>query len=196
MARIDVGSLASLLLMLLAGCAGVDRDEALGVVEAYQDRANRHALDEVVDIFTEDATWYLGPRLTYEGRDEIRRPHALDAATDARLDFEVLDFTENGVRCLIREDNAVFEALELGPVAQEAHLLIRDGRIASLRAIPRQESEGAARRLEAFYGWLRDERSEFVAEHFDERGQLIGPESASALIEVARTWAQENPRRE
>jgi len=178
------------LLAVLFACASVDRAGVLAVVEAYEAAVNRRDVEAQTALFAEDARWWRDEVLAYEGREAIGRACALDAATRARLDLEVLSIRGSAVRCRADKGNELCDALGLGEVRQEILLEVRGGRIRGLRALPPSDP-GVEEGISAFAGWLR-------ATHPDEAGRLLGEDGAAPdeeevrrLVELARRWRAE-----
>jgi hypothetical protein len=79
--------------------------DLLSIVASLQDAANRHAVDEVMAMFADQAEFELTGLTRLVGKNEIRSIFEYDAGVDSNIQFINCTSTADTVTCRIVETN-------------------------------------------------------------------------------------------
>lgn len=107
------------------------------LVAVFEDAANRHAIDEVLAIFTDEAVFELAGVVRLSGKREIRAVFEYDAGVHCRLQLVNRRATAQGVTCQIIEINDRISAAGLDVLLYSpVELFFEATRICLWRAVP------------------------------------------------------------
>ena len=90
-----------------------NQKDPLSQVKKLQDLINRHAVDETVDMFADDACLELVGLNHLVGKEEIRNGFEYDEAVNSELEFFECISEKNTVNCRMKERNDRLRALGL-----------------------------------------------------------------------------------
>jgi hypothetical protein len=136
------------------------RNDLLSAVKALQDAANRHATDEVMAIFADDAEFELEGLVRLVGKKEIRSIFEYDAGVNSKIELINCNVTADTVNCQLVETN---DRLRLAGVDRLVYhscvLSFKNSLIRSWRAAPDPEAVRAV-------GQFWNAAGQWIARHF------------------------------
>lgn len=189
------GPLPAAALALLAGCASSPspaEGDALELVRAYEESANRGAAGEAAGHFSEDAVWTIDGQTVCTNRAEVRELLAYQVAIETRRELTALERTRAGVRARLTGTNAFHAALGFDAMSQEVRFVLRDGRIRALSATSDPaDRERLAGLLLPFLEWLgaahpEEARVLMAADRLED-----GTARGRRLLELVAEWRAE-----
>lgn len=165
--------------------------DLLSVVAALQDAANRHAIDEVMAMFADDAEFELEGLTRLVGKKEIRSIFEYDAGVNGEIRLINCTATSDAVSCQLVETNDRLRLAGLDKLLYPSCVLaFEKGLIRSWRAIP---DPGPARAFDKFCGAVRL----WIAEHYPieyarmftrEGGFMRNRENGERVVQLARQY--------
>ena len=184
---------------LLAGAALTlaQEDDLIALVQTYQEAANNHDLDAIMDMFTDDAEFELVGQAKITGHEQLRALHDYDTGLHTELQFYNCVAAENTVTCEVREQNDWQRAANIPEYHYtSAVFTFKDGLIQKIVATMSPESAqvlGAT--MQAFNKWAMGKRPDAVAKLLTPDGQFIyAQESARIVVDLLKEWqASVNP---
>ncbi len=166
------------------------------VVLRYIDASNRHDLDWIRPLFTDDVTWDLAGD-TRHGIDEVMAPHEQDVITDTHLDIDIERVAGDTVVGDVVERNTFLTALGLDSIAYPGTAFIfRGGRIEHLGPIGRVSDAPSPLQaaLAPFFAWVRSKHPEDWAVLVDRDGRpRYGEEGGRTLLRLVNEWRVRQP---
>lgn len=138
----------------------IARNDLLSAVKSLQDAANRHAIDEVMAMFVDDAEFELGglPRLV--GKKEIRSIFEYDAGVNSKIELTNCAVTADTVNCQFVETNDRLRLAGVDRLVYQSCVLSFGKRlIRSWRAAPDPEAVRAV-------GQFWNAAGQWIASHF------------------------------
>lgn len=136
------------------------QNDLLDVVKVFQDAANRHAIDEVMEMFADDAELELEGLTRLVGKKEIRSIFEYDAAVNSKIELINCAATADKVSCQLVEANDRLRLAGLGSILYPSCVLCFEERlIRSWRAVPDPD---AIRAVDQFWGSVR----QWINEHY------------------------------
>jgi limonene-1,2-epoxide hydrolase len=167
------------------------RDDLLTLVSALEDAANRHAIDEVMAMLTDDVAFELEGMARLVGKQEVRSVFEYDAGIHGEIHLINCTAEGNGVSCQLVESNDRLREAGLDTLLYPSCLLsFTNQRIRAWRAVPDPE---AARTFERFWVevrlWIADNCPADYARIFSSDGRFIRNRSnGERVVQLARQY--------
>ncbi len=149
----------------------MDSEALIRCVDAFQEAANRHAIDTVLAMFAEEAEFEIVGLTKLTGKPQIRAIFEYDAGVNGDLQFINRTATGDTVTCQLVERNDRLAAIGIDPLFYPSCVFVfKAGRIQRFTAIPDADGIGKSRAAwKAFLPW--------VAEHYPvDHAGLFTPE--------------------
>jgi hypothetical protein len=152
---------------------------------------NRHAVDEIMDMFDEGAEFEIVGISHFTGKENIRSVFEYDSAVHTKLVF--FDCTSKGdaVTCQIVERNDRLEALGIKELLYRSCILaFKDGLISKFMAtIDVDMARAVGERSSAFVDWIS---KNYPGEHsrmFTREGRFIySGENGKNVVALMKEW--------
>lgn len=159
-------------------------------VLAYQDAHNRHHLDLVLGMLTDDISFETVGVWVKVGKDNIRLLEEFDAGVDGSLVFHHLATDGTLVRATATERNDWFRVAGIGDVNYASiEFAFREHQICSIRAQMAPESAQAiADVLRSVVRWAAREQPEALDKLMPQGEFAYSADSAAAWVALLRTW--------
>ena len=126
----------------------------VNLVTALEDAFNRHAVDEIIAMFTDDAVLELKGLARIVGKNEIRPIFEYDIGVNGSAQFLDRMVANDTVRCQFVEANDRLRAAGLEHIVYAPCVIsFRNSLISSWWAVPDQ---AATQKLDQFWGPVRD----------------------------------------
>ena len=168
-----------------------DQHDLLGTAKAFQNAANRHAIDEVMAMFADDAEFELVGLTRLAGKKEIRSIFEYDEGVNGRI--ELINCTLQGdmVTCQLVESNDRLRIAGFDRMHYPSCVLsFADGLIRAWRATPDPES---TRSFNQFWGavqaWIAEHHAADYACMVTPQGHFIRDrENGVRVVQLAREY--------
>ena len=163
--------------------------DRLSVVEAFQDAANRHAIDEIMAMFADDAEFELEGLARLVGKKEIRTIFEYDAGVKGEIQLINCTAKTDTVSCQLVERNDRLRAAGLDRLLYPSCVLSFTNKlIRSWRAVPDPEP---ARAFDQFWGavrlWISEHYPADYARIFTREGRFIrNRDNGERAVQLAR----------
>jgi hypothetical protein len=165
--------------------------DLVGVVKTFQDAANRHAVDEVMAMFTEDAEVELKGTTRLLGKSEIRSIFEYDAGVNGNI--QLINCTESvdAVSCQLVETNERLRLAGLSSLLYPSCVLSFEKKlIRSWRVTPDPES---IQTFNQFWGpvglWIAKYYPSDYARMFTREGRFIrNRDNGERAVQLAREY--------
>lgn len=132
------------------------QQDLVSLVQTFQDVANRHAVDTVMSMFSDDAEFEIVGQVTLVGKQQIRDIFEYDAGGNTKLQF--INCTSEGdtVTCQIMERNDWLEAMGISKLHYTSGVLtFKDGLIQKFTAtLPAESARTIGEIWQTFLPWL------------------------------------------
>jgi hypothetical protein len=165
--------------------------DLLSIVAALQDAANRHAVDEVMAMFADDAVFELTGLTRLVGKNEIRSIFEYDAGVDGNIQFVDCTSTGDTVTCRLLETNERIRLAGLDSLLYPAcRLSFDNGLIRLWSAVPDPES---TRAIMEFWGavgeWIKEHYPAEYTRMFTREGRFIrSRENGERAVRLGRQY--------
>lgn len=151
------------------------QSDLLDIVKAFQDAANRHAIDDVMAMFTEDAEFELKGMTQLFGKSEIRSIFEYDTGVSGKIQLINCTETADAVSCQLVETNDRLRLAGLDSLLYPSCVLSFEKKlIRSWRVVPDPE---VTRVLNQFWGavglWIAKYYPSDYARMFTREGRFI-----------------------
>ena len=145
--------------------------DVLSVMQRLQNLPDRYRVDDLMDLFNDDAQYQIMGHSTLIGKDKIRQAFEYDAAANTELRFINLLPHRDGLTCQLVARNDRLRAMGIDDVFYTSCTIsLREGQIQKFVATVEEEaSQRIKRRVQAFVAWL-------AREHPVEFSRLCTPE--------------------
>ncbi len=172
------------------------RGELVSVVRGLERAANRHAIDEVMDVFTDDVEFELVGLARLVGKEDMRRVFEYDEGVNGEIHLLNLTARDDVVECLLVERNDRLRVAGVGEMRYPSCVFsfTDDGsagaKIRSWRAAPDPE---AMRAFDGFWRevrrWIVDRHPTDAARMFTSDGRFVRTRSNGARsVQLAREY--------
>lgn len=187
-----------LLAILLAAISSCRSSESpLALVGTYQDLSNDHAVERLLDMYTEDARLDFGPMGVVEGKDRIRGIHNYDRALDTEMHLEHCRLAGRNVTCHVVERNDWLRTagIERLVYTESVFTFDEDGHIEMVSAKPAPESlDSMGVALSRFGAWAREHAAEDYETLFREDGSFsYSYENGRKVLALLSRWRDSAP---
>jgi hypothetical protein len=159
---------------------------------AYEEAYNRHDLQAVMAMYTDDIRFEMigdPPRL---GKEEVRLVEEYCAAVNSMLSFKDLVETADGVSFRATERNDWSRLAGIGEIEYvSCHFTFRDGLLAAVRVEMAEPSTEASDRVwRSLMAWASKERGEALAQLMPAGEPVFEAETARGWLALLQEWRQ------
>ncbi len=136
-----------------------NRGDVMRLMERLQALPERYRVNELLDLFNDDAQFQVMDHSTLIGKETIRQVFEYDAAANTELRFINLLPHHDGLTCQLIARNDRLEAMGIDEVLYTSCTIsLRDGRIQRFVAtVDEKASRRIKERVESFVAWLARE---------------------------------------
>jgi len=167
------------------------KQDLLGLVQAFQDVANRHAVDTVMGMFADDAEFEIVGLYTVVGKQQIRAIFEYDAGVNTELQF--INCTSEGdtVTCQLVERNDRLKVIGISKLQYTSCVLtFKDRLIRKFTVTPPAESARSIGEIwQAFLPWLGRNYPADYSKMFTPAGRFIyNRENGERVVPLLKEW--------
>jgi hypothetical protein len=141
-----------------------NQGDVLSLMQRLQNLPDRFRVDDLLDLFNDDAQYQIMGHSTFVGKDKIRQAFEYDAAANTELRFINLLPHRDGLTCQLIARNDRLRAMGIDDVFYTSCTIsLREGQIQKFVATVEEEaSQRIKQRVQAFVAWLaREHPAEF-----------------------------------
>jgi limonene-1,2-epoxide hydrolase len=163
----------------------------VNLVQAFCEAVNRHAVAEVIAMFSDEAEFELAGLYRIVGKKQIRSVFEYDAGVHTKLEFSRFQIEGNMVKCQLVERNDRLEAIGFSKLDYPSCLLtFKERRIQKFSAKPDEESmKKIANALQGFLPWLAQKYPSDRAKMYTSEGRFIySRENGERAVPLLREW--------
>lgn len=183
-----IGVVMAVLLTFFTGCR---RQDLLNKVTVYADAANRHDLEAIDAMLTDDIVFEMNGRGIAMGKEQFRNIQDNDAGFNTELELTDCKQSGNKVACKITERNDYVRAAGINEIQYSSDVFtFKNGLIRKISATMSPESVKAGKEFDqGFVAWVRQNRSEELSKLMTPDGKFKwGRESAKIMVNLARDY--------
>jgi hypothetical protein len=165
--------------------------DLLTLVRKFEDAMNRHAIDEVMDMFGVGAEFEIVGISHFNGRENIRNVFEYDTAVHTQLVFLNCTVKGDAVTCQIVERNDRLEALDIKKLLYRSCIIaFQDGLISKFTAtidvdMARAVGEGSR----GFVDWISKHYPLECSKMFTPDGRFIySGENGKNVVPLMQEW--------
>jgi hypothetical protein len=165
--------------------------DALSLMQKLQGLTDGYRVDNLLDLFNEDAQFQIVGHSTLVGRHEIRKAFEYDEAANTELRFINFVPQQDKLACQLVARNDRLRAMGVDEVFYPSCALsLRDGRIQRFVATMEEEaSRRIKQRVQAFVAWLaRQHPAEFTRICTPEGDLIYSAETGRQGVPLIREW--------
>ena len=169
----------------------ISQGEMLSLVGRFQDLTDRHAVDDLMDLFDEDAQFQIVGYSNLVGKREVRKNFEYNAAVNTELRFINPVLYGDRVTCQLLERNDRLRAIGINELSYTSCVIsLKEGRIQKFIATI---EEGASRkireRVQAFIAWIaRQDPVEFSRLFTPEGDFRYSAENGRRAVPLMKEW--------
>ncbi len=183
-----IGMIMAILLTTFVGC---QRHDLLNKVKTYVDAANRHDLEAIDAMLTDDIVFEMNGKNIAVGKEQVRTVHDNDAGFNTELELTECKEKGNTVTCKITERNDYVIAAGINEINYTSgDFTFKKGLIQKISATMSPESVRAGKEFEqGFVAWVKQNRSEELAKLMTPAGKFKwGRESAVIMVKLVKEY--------
>jgi limonene-1,2-epoxide hydrolase len=165
--------------------------DLLTLVRKFEDAMNRHAIDEVMDMFGEGAEFEIVGISHFTGKEKIRNVFEYDTAVHTKLVFLNCTAKGDAVTCQIVERNDRLEALGIKEILYRSCIIaFKDGLISEFKAtIDVGMARSVGERSSAFVDWISKHCPLQYSRMFTPDGRFIySGENGKNVVPLMQEW--------
>jgi limonene-1,2-epoxide hydrolase len=165
--------------------------DLLGLVGAFEDAANRHVIDEILAMFTDDAEFELVGLARLFGKEEIRAIFEYDAGVKGEIQLVNCTAIADTVSCQLVGRNDRLRAAGLDKMLYPSCVLsFTNGLIRSWRAVPDPEPTAAFEQFwRAVRLWIEENYAADYSRMFTSDGRFIrNRDNGERAVQLAREY--------
>jgi ketosteroid isomerase-like protein len=177
--------------ILLATFTGCQRKDLLNKVKTYADAANRHDLEAIDAMLTDDVVFEMNGMNIALGKEQVRIVHDNEAGFNTELELTECKEKGNTVTCKITERNDYVIAAGINEINYTSgDFTFKNGLIQKISATMSPESVRAGKEFEqGFVAWVKQNRSEELAKLMTPAGKFKwGRESAVIMVKLVKEY--------
>ena len=177
--------------ILLATFVGCQRQNLLNKVKTYVDAANRHDLDAIDAMLTEDIVFEMNGTSIALGKEQVRTVHDNEAGFNTELELTDCKEKGNTVTCKITERNDYVIAAGINEINYTSgDFTFKNGLIKKISATMSPESIKSGKEFDqGFLTWVKQNRSEELAKLMTPAGKFKwGRESAKIMVNLVKEY--------
>ena len=168
-----------------------NQGDVLSLMERLQALTGRYRVNELLDLFNDDAQFQIMEHPTLIGKESIRQAFEFDAAANTELRFINMVPHRDGLTCQLIARNDRLEAMGIDEVFYTSCAIsLKEGRIQKFAAAVEEEpSRRIKQRVQAFVAWLAREHPVEFSRLCTPNGNLIyNAANGRACVPLIREW--------
>lgn len=161
------------------------------LVKAFQEVANRHAIDAVIGMFADDAEFEIAGQVTVVGKEQIRAIFEYDAGGNTELQFFNFRSEGNTVTCQVVERNDRLKAAGFDKLLYPScSIVFRDELIQKFTNSPEAESaRSLGEVMRKFLPWIQKNYPLDYSKIFTPEGRFIrNRENGERVVSLMKEW--------
>jgi len=164
----------------------------IGCLQAYEEAHNRHDVQGVMAMCTDDIRFEVVGVWVKVGKDNVRLLEEWDAAINGSLSLRDFEASDERVSCRAVERNDWFRLAGISEVEYTScHFSFRQGFMAEMRGeMAAQSREAVSTALRSVMGWASRERGEVLARLMPGGEFVYGAETARVWLALLEEWRQ------
>ena len=169
----------------------IGRGDILSLVQRLQAQAVQYRVNDLLDLFNDDAQFQITGHSILVGKQEIRKVFEYDAAANTELRFINLVSEPEGLTCQLLTRNDRLKAMGIDEVLYTSCVLsLKEGRIQTFVAtVEGEASRRIKQRVQAFVAWLAREHPVEYSKLCTTEGDLIySAENGRRGVPLMKEW--------
>jgi limonene-1,2-epoxide hydrolase len=183
-----IGMVTVILLTTFTGC---QRQNLLNKVMTYVNAANRHDLEVIDAMLTDDVVFEMNGMNIALGKEQVRTVHDNDAGFNTELELTDCKKKGNTVTCKVTERNDYVRAAGINEIHYTSGVFtFKNGLIQKISATMSPESARAGEKFDkGFIAWVKQNRSEELSKLMTPAGKFKwGRESAKIIVNLVKEY--------
>ncbi len=159
------------------------------LTQRYATVYNSHNVDEIVNLYANDAVFEVVGQFTLKGKDQIRGITEYDSVLNIKMSISNIRAYGDTVRFELSETNDWLRASEIGEAHYSGYFLFEDGLIKHLRAEAKPGTQHAFNDvLTPLMTWAREEKGNVLAEMMPEGLFIYDAKNAKRTLALLQEW--------
>lgn len=176
-----------------------NQNSLIDLVKTFQDRVNQHDVENIMYMFTEDATFEIVGLSKFKGKQNVKNVFEYDVGVNTNLDF--INFKSEGdtVHCQILERNDRLDAIGIDELEFiTCNITFKDGLIQSFSAeVPPDFVEYNIKILKQFIPWLKENyQIEYSMMFNSEEKFIYNYENGKNVVPLLKKWSEQEKTKE
>ncbi len=171
----------------------------IDLVNTFQEKVNKHDVEEIMTMFTEDAEFEIVGLSKFSGKQKVKIIFEYDVGVNTNLQFINCKYEDSKVYCQILERNDRLDAIGVSELKYSSSIFtFRDGLIKSFAAeIPPDFIDHNSKILNKFIPWLKENFSNEYSNMFNSEGRFIyNYQNGKDVVPLLRKWNLEQKAKE
>ena len=173
---------------------GINPINLIDLVESFQERVNQQDVENIMPMFTEDATFEIVGLSKFEGKQQVKIIFEYDVGVNTNLQFINCKLKGDAVHCQILERNDRLNAIGVDQLKYASCIFsFKDGLIQSFAAeIPPDFVEYNSKIMKKFIPWFTENHPDDYSRMFMPDGRFIyNRENGRDVVPLLRKWREE-----
>jgi len=174
---------------------GINPINLIDLVESFQERVNQQDVENIMPMFTEDATFEIVGLSKFEGKQQVKIIFEYDVGVNTNLQFINCKLKGDAVHCQILERNDRLNAIGVDQLKYASCIFsFKDGLIQSFAAeIPPDFVEYNSKIMKKFIPWFTENHPDDYSRMFMPDGRFIyNRENGRDVVPLLRKWRMKN----
>jgi len=171
----------------------------IDLVKIFQERINQHNVDEIMSMFTEDATFEIVGLSKFAGKQNVKNVFEYDVGVNTNLRFINCKSEGNAVHSQILERNDRLAAIGIDELKYSSCIFtFKNNLIQSFKAeIPPESVQYNAEIWKKFIPWLtKNYPDEYSRMFMSDRRFIYNRKNGSDVVQLLRKWNEEQKPKE
>ena len=152
---------------------------------------NTHDVNDIVNLYTDDAVFEVIGQFSLNGKDQIRDITKYDSVLNIKMSVSNIETVRDSVFCNLSETNDWLQIAEIGEANYSVIFVFKDGLISKISASAKPETANAFNNvLTQLMIWAKENRSNLLTEMMPEGKFIYNAENAMKTLFLLTEWKE------
>ena len=161
------------------------------VTQNYPIVYNTHNVNDIVNLYADDAVFEVMGQFSLNGKDQIRDITKYDSVLNINMSVSNIETVRDSVFCNLSETNDWLQIAEIGEAHYSVIFVFKDGLISKISASAKPETAKAFNNvLTSLMIWAKENRSDLLTEMMPEGKFIYNAENAMKTLSLLTEWKE------
>ncbi|MCW8803628.1 MAG: nuclear transport factor 2 family protein [Ignavibacteriaceae bacterium] len=175
------------LVILIFSCS----ENLTQLTQRYPTVYNTHNVNDIVNLYADDAVFEVAGQFALNGRDQIRDITKYDSVLNIKMSISNIEAVGDSVFCNLSETNDWLQIAEIGEAHYSVIFVFKDGLISKINAAANPETAKAfSNVLTPLLIWARENKSDLLTEMMPGGKFIYNAENAMKTLNLLIEWKE------